>query len=271
MRPVGPFLRPRRIDAPALRLVVFHHAGGSAAGYHGLARELPADWDILLLDLPGRGRRMSEPPVEDMRHLINGAVRDVRAWTDVPYALFGHSLGAIVASEVGRELSARGLPPRWVGVSGRAAPGEFGMPGRFGARRALSLLDDESLLTELTPLGGIPQQLAREPEILARFLRTVRSDMVAVDSYQADPQRPSLACPLTAFGGLSDAWVPPEALEGWSLETSGPFRLRLFPGGHFYFLGERLRSFAANLAEDVQAALDEADETRGGLVAQPVG
>jgi surfactin synthase thioesterase subunit len=271
VKPVGPFLRPRRIDAPALRLVIFHHAGGSAAGYHGLARELPPDWDVLLLDLPGRGRRTSEPLLEDIGPLINGAVRDVRAWTDVPYALFGHSLGAIVASEVGRELGAHGTPPRWVGVSGRAAPGEFGLPGRSGAHRALSQLDDEGLLTELTPLGGIPQQLVDEPEILARFVRTVRADMVAVDSYQPNPDRPPLLCPLTAFGGLSDAWVPPAALEGWSGETLGSFRLRLFPGGHFYFLGARLRSFAKDLVDDVQGAVGQVDQPRGGLVPEPVG
>lgn len=266
MRPLGPFLRPRALDAPALRLVVFHHAGGSAAGYHGLARELPADWDVLLLDLPGRGKRQSEPLLDDMSSLIDRAVRDVYTWTDAPYALFGHSLGAIVASEVGRELCVLGTPPAWVGVSGRAAPDEFGLPGRGGARRALSLLDDESLLTELTPLGGIPQQLADEPEILARFLRTVRADMIAVDSYFPDPDRSPLLCPLTAFGGLSDAWVPPAALEGWSAETLGSFRLRLFAGGHFYFLGGRLRSFARELIDEARLALEHSEEEFDGLV-----
>lgn len=270
MKPVGPFLRPRPVADPALRLMIFHHAGGSAAGYHGLSRELPPDWDVLLLDLPGRGRRHAEPLVKDMRALIEQAVCDVREWTDVPYALFGHSLGAIVAAEAGRELGRLGPAPRWVGVSGRAAPTQFGQPGRAGgSRRLLSLLDDERLLAELTPLGGIPAQLTGEPEILGRFLRTVRADMIAVDSYRPDPARDLLPCPVTAFGGLSDAWVPPATLEGWADETLGSFRLRLFPGGHFYFLEVpgRLRSFAVELIDEARLALDDLSDPYGDLVA----
>jgi hypothetical protein len=54
------FARPRPQSNPSLRVIAFHHAGGSAAMYHPLSAALPADWELLILDLPGRGKRHAE-------------------------------------------------------------------------------------------------------------------------------------------------------------------------------------------------------------------
>ncbi|WP_254716813.1 thioesterase II family protein [Actinomadura sp. WMMB 499] len=115
-------VRPRPVRDPELRLVVFHHAGGSSAAYVPLVRALPGDWELLLLDLPGRGRLHRAPPETDMAALVAAATAEVMAWTGPPVALFGHSLGAIVAAETARSLRACGVRPSWLGVSGRAAP-----------------------------------------------------------------------------------------------------------------------------------------------------
>ncbi len=169
MNPAACFVRPRPVDDPTLRLIGFHHAGGSAAVYHSLIHQLPPDWDLLLLDLPGRGKRHAQTPVEDMGELVARAVRDVRPWLEgrrrrgrgpvgppeggilehgQPFALFGHSLGAILASEVGRALQAAGIPPVWVGVSGRVPP------DTPAARRVLHERGDTDLLAELSAMGG---------------------------------------------------------------------------------------------------------------------
>ncbi|MFD0430994.1 thioesterase II family protein [Streptomyces zhihengii] len=74
------FVRPRRLDAPAVRLVAFHHAGGSAASWFPLTRHLPVDWDVLLLDLPGRGKRHTEPALESMDEIVATATEDVLPW-----------------------------------------------------------------------------------------------------------------------------------------------------------------------------------------------
>src|SRR6185295_17874531 len=116
------FVRPRPLADPSLRVIAFHHAGGSAAMYHAMSAEMPADWELLLLDLPGRGKRYAEEPISSTPALVARVVEDVRPWLDVPFALFGHSLGAILAAEVGRACEQLGAPPIWVGVSGRVAP-----------------------------------------------------------------------------------------------------------------------------------------------------
>ncbi|WP_131764872.1 thioesterase II family protein [Candidatus Protofrankia californiensis] len=264
---MNPFVRPRPVEHPALRVIGFHHAGGSAAVYHPLIHQFPPEWDLLLLDLPGRGKRHAQTPVEDMNQLVARAVQDVRPWLGgqrqrdhdssappeaevrgslkVPVALFGHSLGAILASEVGRAMQAAGTPPVWVGVSGRVPP------DTPAGRRSLCELGDTALLAELSAMGGMPDRFAELPEFRERFLQLVRADLRAVDSYRPASGRAPLACPLTVFGGTADTWAPPEMMAGWSRETHGEFRQRYFPGGHFYFLGTAFAGFARSLVAEV--------------------
>lgn len=240
------FARPRPHGHPSLRLIVFHHAGGSAAMYHPIIEQLPADWELLILDLPGRGKRHAEPPIRNASELIEQVVGDVRPWLDVPVALFGHSLGAILAAEVGRAWDRRGEPPVWVGVSGRVAP-------ILQARaRRLSTLDDASLLSEVLAVGGTPARVADIPELREHFLRVVRADIAVLESYRPAPDRPALGVPVTAFAGTSDVWAPPTTMRPWAHETRGAFRLREFDGGHFYFLGPAFPGFARELVREIE-------------------
>lgn len=245
------FLRPRPVGEPAVRLIGFHHAGGSAAVYYPVVRGLPADWDLLLMDLPGRGRRAGETQLEDMDAVVARAVADVLPWTgDAPFALFGHSMGAIVAFETARALEAAGRRPVWTGVSGRAAP-------RYrGERRpALSGLGDDALLQAMLELGGMPEGVTEATDFLARFLVTVRRDLRAVDGYRPAAGREPLDCPLTVFGGTRDSWAPASAMHLWRHETRSRFAQKFFPGDHFYFLGAGFPELTRQLVGQVAACL----------------
>ena len=240
------FARPRPHARPSLRLIAFHHAGGSAAMYHPISAQLPEDWELLILDLPGRGKRHAEAPISDAAELVDVVVNDVRPWLDAPVALFGHSLGAILAAEVGRACERRGAPPVWIGVSGRVAP-----ILQAQARR-LSMLDDASLLSEVFALGGTPDRVAEYPELQAHFLRVVRADIAVLESYRPAPDRAALGVPVTAFAGTSDVWAPPTTMRPWAHETRSDFRLREFEGGHFYFLGAAFPEFARELVREIE-------------------
>lgn len=243
------FHRPRPVDSPALRLIGFHHAGGSAAVYHPFARHLPDDWDLLLLDLPGRGRRAGQAPLDDMTDVVATAVADVLPWAgDTPLALFGHSMGAIVALETARSLEGLGCAPLWTGVSGRVAP-HFRRPDVT----PLSERDDCALLKVLFELGGMPERAAEAPDFLDRFLRTVRADLTAVDNYRPDPARSPLSSPLTVFGGTQDPWAPPSAMHLWRRETTARFAQKFFPGGHFYFLDDLFPALTHQLVRQIDS------------------
>jgi len=251
---MSPFVRPRELAHPTLRLVAFHHAGGSAATYYPLTRKLPPHWDLAILDLPGRGKRHGTEPLTHMQAVVERAVQDIESLSDVPLALFGHSFGAMVASEVARVLDARGVSPVWLGVSGRAAPSES-----RAAQRRLHELSDTRLLGELFELGALPPRIQEVPEFCERFLAVVRADLTAVESYVASPERRRLSCPITAFSGRTDPWALPAIMSGWALETHGPFTQRIFRGGHFYFMGEAFDELTTQLTSSIVRAAEGRD------------
>lgn len=256
------FVRPRPVRDPELRLVVFHHAGGSAAQYFPLTRAVPEGWDVLLLDLPGRGKRHGRRQLGSIAELVEVTVSDVLPWTGTaPLALFGHSLGAVLAHETARVLEAVGRGPAWVGVSGRVPPGR-------SASVALPdhALSDDQLMTQLARMGGLHPRIDELPEFRERFLRLVRTDLGAVAGYRPDPARVPLSAPLTAFGGCDDVWAPPAALGDWAEETRGEFRVRNFEGGHFHFLGPDFPAFAAELVEEIRRSGAPAPDGRGELL-----
>lgn len=245
------FVRPRAVENPAVRLVAFHHAGGSAASYFPLTRYVPADWDVMLLDLPGRGKRHAEAALENMDEIVAAATEDVRPWADgTPLALFGHSLGAVVAFETARALEALGAAADWVGVSGRGAPGH----------EVLTRLPDHDspdadLVARLRAMGGLPERLDSLPDFRDRFLRLIRCDLRAVAEYRPYAHRPPLAAALTAFAAREDSWAPIASTAAWARQTRGRFSERGYAGGHFHFLGSSFEAFAADLVDEITTAL----------------
>jgi medium-chain acyl-[acyl-carrier-protein] hydrolase len=88
--------------APRLRLFCFSYAGGSAAAYAQWQALLGPQVEVCALQLPGRGARMGEAPMTALPAVV-AAIADVIARQGpLPYACFGHSLGALLAFEKGR-------------------------------------------------------------------------------------------------------------------------------------------------------------------------
>lgn len=252
-RPPG--IRPRPVDDPDLRLLVFHHAGGSAAAYYPLARDLPRTWDLVLVDLPGRGKRHRSPPITDMAELVPVAAEDVLAWSGPPIALFGHSLGAIVAAEAARSVIDH-VDLRWVGVSARPAPDH-----RVRTTLDRPDLPDDELMRELARTGSVPGRIDEVPDFRDRFVRLVRGDLRALGSYRPAHDRTPLPAAVTAFGGTKDPLAPPASLAAWASETTGPFRWRLFAGRHFYFLGTAFPALGRAVREEIQRSLARRSRT----------
>lgn len=259
-------VRPRGLDDAALRLVVFHHAGGSATGYVPLVGKLPADWDAVLIDLPGRGARRNAPSW-DLATVVRTLAQDLLPWADTaPLALFGHSLGAVLAFETARALHERGVHVAWVGVSGRTVPGE--------PETAVLGLDpgapDEELIRALRRLGGLPTRLDEYPDVRRQFLKLIRIDLMALDRYHPDPRRQPLAAALTAFGWVADPLAPPGALAAWARQTTGPFGLRALRGGHFGLFDDGFERFAPVLVGEIRAHAS-ARSLPSRLPPEPVG
>lgn len=226
-----------------LRLFCLPYAGGGAALYRGWAAALPAAIEVCAVQLPGRETRWREPPFTRMAPLIEALAAVLAPYLDRPFALFGHSMGALIAFEAARRLRGpSGLGPVHLMVAAHRAPQ---LPPVAAPCHALP---DAALKERLITFNGTPAEVLANAELMALLLPLVRSDFELVETYTfADA--PLLDCPLTAMGGADDAETSKEALDAWRAVTRGRFRLRLLPGGHFFIHQSGAALLAALSAE----------------------
>lgn len=235
-----------------LRLVCFAHAGGSAGAYRPWCQLLPDSVELWAVQLPARANRLKEAPITRMGDIVDGVVQALRPLLDRPYALFGHSMGAVLANEVARQLRHAGAPlPSHLFASGRRPP-HWPNPDE-----PLHVLGDAAFVAEIQRrYGGIPPEVAAHQELMEMLLPSLRADIHALENHLPPAGRLPLACPVSVFGGSDDPLTPHEHLEGWHAESTGPVRVRVMPGDHFYLhqqrealLGELCASLAPLLAE----------------------
>jgi medium-chain acyl-[acyl-carrier-protein] hydrolase len=229
------------LRAPALRLFWFHHAGGNGQSYRSWTRLFPRDWDIVFVEYPGRGQHVHLPPARSLAALGELVLPSVVPLLDVPYALFGHSMGSLVAFAVARRAAElRTRPPSWLGVSGHQAPHRAAR-----AVRGVHQLSDEALADVIHGIGGTPLPLLSDPRFRDAFFAVIRADLEVCETYVA-AREPRLAIPISAYFGADDPTLSSSEVCAWSELTTGAFRARPFAGGHFF-----LTAAKAELANDI--------------------
>jgi surfactin synthase thioesterase subunit len=210
------------------RLFCFPYAGAGAAIYRRWPEHLPCDVELCLPCLPARDARVDEPPCFEMATLVSSLAEDMQPWLNKPFALFGHSMGALIAFDLAHELSRQGKPPAQLFVSAQRGPG---LPYR--GRPIFNLPDDQFLAAIVARYQRIPQAVLDQKDLMNVLLRTFRMDFTLTEDYRYRATQ-KLVCPITAFGGLEDTEIDAGQLKSWSVETAGRFRMRLLLGGHFF-------------------------------------
>jgi pyochelin biosynthesis protein PchC len=212
---------------PWLRLICFPHACGTAAFFRPWRDYLLPGVELYAVQYPGRLDRITDACVDDMKPMADAVAGALQPLLDRPAALFGHSLGAVIAYEVARRISARSpLALARLFVSGRTAPGRQRPSGKH-------LAGDDVLWRDIERLGATAPEVLADPEARRMFLPALRSDYRLSELYQPGPG-PLLDCPVTALLGEEDSEVEPEEAESWADVTRAEFSIRTFPGGHFY-------------------------------------
>jgi surfactin synthase thioesterase subunit len=213
----------RKVARPRFSLVCLPHAGGNATAFRNWAAHLPGDVGLYAARYPGRLGRAREPAARSVAELAEPIARAAR---DVPHpvVMLGHSMGAVVAHAASLWLERDGDPPRMLAVSGREAPQM--------ASRVPSPTDDDSLLAICRGLGGVPEELLDDPEARELVFAPLRADTSVLNAELGRPVQP-VAAPITAYLGADDPGCTPAQIDGWRALTTGSFRSRILPGGHF--------------------------------------
>ncbi|MGV9740117.1 thioesterase II family protein [Nocardia farcinica] len=221
------FQAPRTDSLPPL--IVFPHAGAGASAYRAFAKTLAENFDVVVVQYPGRQDRAREAAAQTLPELAEGtlaAFRESAHHTGAPLTVFGHSMGAIVAFEFVRLAEAAGLPVRLLAASSAAAPGRIAeLPGHP--------TEDEELLDHMTALNGTGAEVMGSRDVLRMALPVMKADYRAFDAY-ACPADVRIAAPVRVLGGDDDPFVAPRDLYAWSAHSSAEVAVTLFAGNHFY-------------------------------------
>ena len=232
-----------------LRLFCFPYAGGGAAVYRTWADSLPVQVEVCPIQLPGRESRMREQAFTNMPDLLSALLPALLPSFDLPFVLFGHSMGSLIAFEIARALRrSNGPQPLAVLASGHRAPQ---IPDEDPP---IYDLPEPEFIHELRQFNGTPEMVLQNTELMMLLLPVLRADFELVGTYTYTPEAP-LTLPLSAFGGTQDADVSAEQLAAWREQTSGPFTRRMYPGDHFFINSLReplLRDVATDLTRLLQ-------------------
>ncbi len=211
-----------------MRLFCFPFAGGGASFYRPWREKLPDDVEIILGCLPGREQRFGEPVIDTIDAMVAHIHEAIVPLTDLPYAFFGYSMGAIISHHLSCEIVGNGgAGPNQLFLSARRSP-DLEL-----ARAPLNALPSEIFWQEVAKYGGTPKEILENEEYRQLFEAPLRADFKLSET-AVSKHLPKLSCPITVFGGDADTSPIPEHLAGWADATSGTFSKHIYPGGHFF-------------------------------------
>ena len=210
------------------RLFCFPYAGGSALIFHNWSKFLPTSLEVCNIQLPGRDKTWQEASHTRLEPMVQAMAEEIKPLLDLPYAFFGHSMGALIAFELARKLrEQRSKAPEKLMVSAARAPQDT------SAEAPIHLLPQEQFIEALRTYNGIPAEIIENLPTMQLFLPRLRADFAVLETYQYK-SGPPLECPLTAFGGSTDNIVSQESLSRWATQTRSNFSIHFFKGDHFF-------------------------------------
>jgi surfactin synthase thioesterase subunit len=220
----------------SITLFCLPHAGAGLGAFHGWQDFLSPHIAMVPVQYPGRDRRSAEPVETSIKKLAERLVRPVLERTGgQPYAIFGHSMGAVVGYELAVRLTVLQAPPEHLLVSGQAAP-HVCRPG------GVHDMPDAELVAHLAALQGTAPDVLANSSLLEVLLPIIRGDFQACETYEfgdavsGDP--PMLATDITVLSGTDDPTVPVGELGRWGDLSTGRLDVQVSPGGHFFLFDQ---------------------------------
>ncbi len=207
----------------AFRVLCIPHAGAGAGATKAFRDAAPDTWDVRTVVFGGRESRFIDDVPEGFRGMVNEVLEAIDAYDGVgPLVLVGQCSGAMLAAAAAVEHpEVSGLV-----VLSRGAPGS--------PATVPTLPDDDAEAGRaIVDWGGVPPEVAAEPDLLELLLPAFRADL---DAAAEDPGIPedALKVPVLVCRAAGDPAVPAEAAAAWRRHAAD-LEVSVVGDDHFVF------------------------------------
>ncbi|MDO6435729.1 thioesterase domain-containing protein [Flavitalea sp. BT771] len=230
-----------------MNLFCLPFAGGSKYSYTDYQKHARDKLNLISVELPGRGTRFKEKLLQDASQAVDDILRQIQPVLQEPYAIYGHSMGGLLAFLTLKKIIEANLPrPLHLFVSG------CGGPATLESKREEKYheLTKEDFLAKVKEMGGMPDEVLQCDELMVFFEPILRSDFKIVEMYRYSQSAP-FDVPISVFFG-SEEETKYEDARLWQQETTGELKIREFPGKHFFIF-----SFSEEIVKDIIHTLNQ--------------
>lgn len=216
------------VEEAGLRLFCFPYAGAGASLFSSWRSYLPDNVELYALQMPGRENRFSEQHCTDMQYLVDHLIEEMQAMSDLPFIIYGHSMGALIAYELTKQLSSKQLKlPSHLLVAGKMAPHfDDGL-------HQIHQLEDQQFISELHHRYGGLDDVINEPELLELIIPILKSDIQLIEQYTPEVNQ-LINVPISAIVGCQDQSVNKQGISAWRELSALDYSCDEVPGGHFF-------------------------------------
>ncbi|KAA6447673.1 thioesterase II family protein [Bacillus swezeyi] len=222
------------------KLFCLPYAGSSSTIFSPWRNLLDQSIELVALELPGHGTRMTEPLLYDVKSVAEDLYRQAKPHLKgSDYAIFGHSMGSLLAYELQRKIaSEEKKEPVHVFFSGR-------FPPHIPEKQVLHQLPDSELKKAIIDMGGVPEAFSKNDQVLNFFLPILRADFQLLETYQC-PSVDPVQCEISVFYGKCDLPSVLFDLNDWHRYTKQQCHFYEFNGDHF-FINQRTAEVVARI------------------------
>jgi surfactin synthase thioesterase subunit len=217
-----------------IKLFCFPYAGGSSVVFNKWKQYLEPNIELIPIELAGRGKRINEALYKDVSELIEDVYKLVcKEINDSPYVLFGHSMGGMIAYQLGQKLKENNYrAPLHIFFSGKEAPHL-----KKNDEIIYHLLDEDEFKKEVIKLGGTPPEFFEYPELMELLLPLLKNDFKLAETEIHNGQINPFDCNITVLLGKEED-LTSEECDGWKKHTKKKCTIHYFEGGHFFLHDE---------------------------------
>lgn len=181
------------------RLFCLPYAGSGASLYAQWSKYVDQDIEVCPIQLPGRENRRNETLCNDVEKITSEIVDAISDLLDKPFAIFGYSMGGILAYELTLKLYERfNVKPEKLFMSASSI---------FRDKKVLevSCMNETQLMEYLKKSCGVPLEILSDKYFRQEFFPIIKNDYTLIEKYQFNYKK--VPCDIVAFASREDQEV----------------------------------------------------------------